>query len=302
LRGEDLLAASPKVNEIASVDLVQPCNVPSFSLAPNQVLDFVWQTKKKLVDQDYAGAVILQGTATIEETAYLADLVWDCPKPLVFTGAMLNFSEPDCDGPRNIYDAILTAISPKACCNGVLVTIAGEIHAARDVVKQHKCALAAFASLNTGPIGLNANGRGIVFYRTPLLRRCYNITRVDAVVDIIKIALGSDSRLIQYSVASGAQAIVLECFPGGGGVTPTVMASVQALRAKGIIFVMVPRSPLGSSVAKAGGGCGPVDLRQCGVIVAGDLSAIKARLLLMVLLAAGFDEQAIRQEFEEVAP
>ena len=57
---------------------------------------------KVLADPNVAGAVITHGTATLEETAYMMDLLVDSPKPVVVTGAQRNFDAKDADGPRKI--------------------------------------------------------------------------------------------------------------------------------------------------------------------------------------------------------
>ena len=54
------------------------------------------------------GVVITHGTDTLEETAYLVDLVaGDATdrRPIVVTGSMRNAGQPDGDGPQNLRDA-----------------------------------------------------------------------------------------------------------------------------------------------------------------------------------------------------
>jgi L-asparaginase len=62
--------------------------------------------------------------------------------------------------------------------------------------------------------------------------------------------------------------------------------------------VVATRVPEGETGTVYGGPGGAVTLRDLGAIAAGSLSAAKARLLLMLLLAAGAD---VRAEFERAA-
>lgn len=302
LKGDDILCELPEIHGAVEIESVQYCNVLSFALSPEIIMGIVTFVKQRLKDDDFLGAVIAQGTATMEEAAYLADLLWDQDKPLVFTGSMFNSSERDWDGPRNILNSILVASSPLAKNKGVMICLGGEIHAARDAVKMHKSSPVPIVSLNAGPLGMVVNKGSVIFNRIPLLRKCFSPADLETTVDIIKVALGSDARLINASIKTGAKAIVLEALPGGGGVTPQIMAAVKKARRKGFIFVMTPRSPLGSALSNASGGCGPWDLRQCGVITAGDLSSVKARVVLMVTLPLVRDLEELSQIFREIAP
>ena len=301
IEAKDFLEGIPEIFNYAQCDTMQFGNTLSFALTPQKIYELVQTIKEMLRNESYCGAVVTQGTATMEETAYLADLLWDLEKPIVFTGAMLNASEKDSDGGRNIINSVITAISKEAIGKGVLVCMAGEIHAARDVAKLHKTSLKAFYSLNFGPVGIVNNGRAF-FYRTPLRRKVFKPDRIENKIDIIKVSLGIDSRLLNASIQSGAKGIVIESFPGGGGVTPEIADTIKEASKSGIIFVSAPRAPMGSICAMAGGGCGSWDLKHCGVIMGGDLTSIKARILLMVTLPIIKNRKELEDIFLEVAP
>src|SRR5699024_9996885 len=114
------------IEQIAEVEFYDYCQVLSFSLTPNTILELMKFIKRKLKKESYHGIVITQGTATLEETAYLADLIWDEESPIVFTGAMINASEVDTDGPRNVFNSIIVAAGKESKGKGVLVCMAGE--------------------------------------------------------------------------------------------------------------------------------------------------------------------------------
>ena len=106
-------------------------------------------------DADIDGAVVVQGTDAIEETAFFFDLVHDGPKPVVVTGAMRSASQPGYDGPANLRDAVRVAASPDAAAAdiGGVVVLDGTIEPADDVTKTHASAFDTFRSLNRGPLG-----------------------------------------------------------------------------------------------------------------------------------------------------
>ncbi|MGW5671058.1 asparaginase domain-containing protein, partial [Micromonospora sp. NPDC003776] len=88
LTGADLTAAVPGLAEIP-LDVRDVEAVPSAALTYPQLLMLV-DAAGAAVAQGATGVVVTQGTDTLEETAYLADLVWPHPAPLVVTGAMRN--------------------------------------------------------------------------------------------------------------------------------------------------------------------------------------------------------------------
>lgn len=301
LTGAELIGFEPNVLSWADVDVIEWSSVLSFAFTPESIVNLSKMVTKNLAEDKIAGAVIIQGTATMEETAFLADLLHTSDKPLVFTGAMYSASERDSDGPRNVLNSIIVASSNEARGKGVLVCMNGEIHAARDVIKTHKSSIATFKSPNIGPIGLVNNKEGAIFYTAPLLRRTFNPV-IEPYVDLIKAVLGSDARLLKASVNSGSKGIVIEAFPGGGGVTPAMMEYIIELRSMDFPIVVTPRSILGRPIPQAGGGSGPADLQKCGAIFGGDLSAPKARILLMVALGNYKTTSEIRDVFAPFAP
>jgi len=92
------------------------------------------------------------------------------------------------------------------------------------------------------------------------------------------------------------KAIVLEGF-GRGNATPAVTRAVEELAETGIPVIVTSRCPEGRVKPIYGNGGGK-DLERAGVIFAGDLTGIKARILASVLLGLGLDREEIRAEFE----
>lgn len=131
----------------------------SFNLTRADVLHIAGEVLAELDDPEVDGVVVTHGTDTMEETAYLLDLVLPPGRTVVFTGAQRHASAPDADGPRNIADAVRVAAAPQTRGLGALIVMAGQVHAARYATKAHTLALEAFASPGHGPVAHVVNGR-----------------------------------------------------------------------------------------------------------------------------------------------
>ncbi len=115
-------------------------------------------------------------------------------------------------------------------------------------------------------------------------------------VELIRIALGMDDRYLRFCADNGARAIVLEGF-GRGNAPPALGTAATELAGQGFPVVMTSRCQRGRVKPVYGNGGGKT-LAEGGVIFAGDLSGHKARILLSVLLGAGYEGQRLREEIE----
>ncbi len=301
LGGSQLLENAGAAAQGSSIEVIDFVTKNSYALTIENVLSIADSVAHHLARPEVSGVVLTMGTAAMEEAAYLLDLLLRSPKPLVLLGAMLSASMVGYDGGRNLADAIKVASDPNAHGQGALVCMAGEVHTAREVQKLHKTSMTSFCSWPNGPIALVDADR-TVWLRDA--RRRITFGRITPVqpVDILKAVLGCDGRQVRFAVDSGCRGLVIEGFPGGGGVTTPMMNELRSAFAAGIPVILTSRSPYGRAVPAAGGGTGPSDLANAGVILGGDLPSPKARLLLMCALAVSSDGNGIRAIFEQVAP
>lgn len=288
------LLAEVDVPDLADVALqvIDFAGVGSFALEMSTSFRLASEIATVLDEEDVIGVVVTHGTDTLEETAFLIDLTVASDKPVVVTGAQRSREQPDADGSRNLRSAMRVAVSPKARGLGTLVVFAEEIHAARDVTKTHTSDLGTFKSPSYGPLGFVDDDR-VVVRRHPAKRICFRPNRINERVDLIKLAMGSDGRFIDYAVKSGAQAIVIEAF-GRGNATPSVLKAVQRARGNDIPVVICSRCPAGS-VRPIYGHSGGAALSKEGALFA-NISAAKARILLAVLLG----ERETRESLPEL--
>src|SRR4051794_17464800 len=144
LTGEQLLEALPEIARVARVE-VDPGN-PFEMATPENLRALAGHVEATLQPADVDGLVFVQGTNSIEETAFFLNLTVHSDKPVVVTGAQRPFTALSSDGALNLLNAIRVAGASEARGKGALVVTNDEINAARDVTKTHTYRLQTFRS------------------------------------------------------------------------------------------------------------------------------------------------------------
>lgn len=297
LSSGDIISLVKHIQDFAEVELVDFSAIPGPHMTPPKMMDLQKVVQEQCERPDIFGVVITHGTDNLEETAYLLDLTLDIVKPVVVTGSMRNASELGYDGPSNLASAILTAISDESVERGVLVVLNDEINAAREVTKTHTMSLDTFKSLEFGPLGI-VDSNNVIYYRKQTFsKNLILVDRLEQDVELIKVASGTDSRILDFLVDSNVKGVVIEGM-GRGNVPPTLMAGIKNAVANGIPVVLVSRNPLGRIMPSYGYAGGGLDLQNTGVIMARNLNGQKARIALMLALAKTDNIAEIRAFFK----
>ncbi|MEA3377822.1 MAG: asparaginase [Chloroflexota bacterium] len=273
-------ALPPEIPELGTEEIV---NLPSshFTL---ETLETIRDRVVHWVEKpDVAGVVVTHGTDTMEETAYLLDLTVPGEKPIVLTGAMRTASGVGYDGYANLLAAIRVAAAPQARGLGTVVTFNDEVHAARRVTKVHTLSTATFQSLAWGPVGRVEGDAVIVDQRLP--RRVLPWHGLEPRVELLKLTVGMGPDSMEDALARGARGIVIEAL-GGGRVPPWWLPVIKRTRDRGIPVAIASRCPSGRVWDAYGYPGARRSLAEIGCLFAEGINGQKARIRLMVVLAA----------------
>lgn len=305
LTAADLIRSVPGIEQVAELEAISPMRLASASLPVDDLIALAAMLRERLAsggdDAGVAdGAVVIQGTDTIEETAFLLDLLVGGDKPVVVTGAMRGPQAPGADGPANLLAAAIVAASPAAAGLGALVVLNDQVHAARYVRKAHTALPSAFASPLAGPVGLVAEGRLSVFARPPRTEPIAMPAdwreRPEAPVALLRMALGDDGRLLKSLPGLGYRGLVVEGM--GAGHVPQDVAPLLGELAAAMPVVLATRAHAGPAFTRTYGYPGSeIDLLGRGLIPGGAIGGLKARILLALLLRAGRSGAALAEGF-----
>src|SRR5215469_12902174 len=278
LSAADLVAAVPGLSGIeAELRTVDFRRKPGASLSFTDLFELA-DAISGAFRKGCTGVVITQGTDTIEEVAYALDLLLPA------------------DAPANILAAARVAASRGACGLGCLVVLNDQIHAARWVQKTHTASTTAFASPGRGPLGDVSEGRVHIpvalRHRSPAIRPD---PAKSVRTGIATVALGDDGTFIE-AMAEHVDGLVIAAL--GAGHVPAGAVPALGRLTERIPVVLASRT-----------GAGPVhdrtysfpgserDLLTRGLISAGYLDPLKARILLQLLIASGADTARVRKTF-----
>ena len=289
LGGDALLAAVPQLQDLATISVEQVANVDSADLLFEHWRALVARIRDAFAaDPELAGVVITHGTNTLEETAWLLQLLIDDPRPVVLVGAMRPATALSADGPLNLLQAVQVALSPEARGHGVLVVMDGQIHGAQRVTKVATQGVGAFASPGGGPLGWvddagvhlasaqESRPKPLAQLQLPkhwpgvaIVYGC-----VDPSVDGITALLGAGVRGFVFTGT------------GAGQLSETERSALEAWN--GPLPLMLRSNRCGSGPVY-----GDADQAPLGLLPAGCLNPQKARVLLILALIAGLDQSGL---------
>lgn len=296
LSGAEILDQVPGLNEIADLITIDFARLPGPHITPALMLDLAKVVGTYLADDRVDGAVITHGTDTLEETAFLLDLVLNSEKPIVLVGAMRNSSELGWDGPANLHSAIRVAADPQARGLGVLVVMNDQLLAAAEAIKTHTERVDTFQGRDFGSLGMVDKDR-IIVARRRAARKQIAPARLVEEVEIIKLSAGSDGRLAVMAIEGGARGLIIEGL-GRGNVPVTAIGGVEKAIRTGIPVILTSRCPRGRVLDTYAYEGAARQLRRIGAILGGMLPSHKARIKLMLLLGADASLENIRAAFE----
>ncbi len=290
LGAAELVASVPALAEVAAIEADSPLRLPSPSLSPADLIGVA-----RRIAAGFAagcdGAVVIQGTDTIEESAFLLDLLIGGEKPVVVTGAMRGAEAPGADGPANLLAAVRVAASAEARGLGTVAVLNYDIHAARFVQKSHTALPSAFASPLAGPLGAVIEGRPRFYTRVPRLPVRAPIADTLPPVALLRWAMGEEGLMLPALAGLGYRGAVVEGM--GAGHVPAAAAEALGALARQMPVVLASRCMTGPVFEETYGYAGgEIDLLRRGLIAGGMLSGLKARLLLGQVLAEGGDPEA----------
>lgn len=293
---DDLIGAIPAVKKIADITGEQVASVGS----QDMTLD-IWRKLAVRANQIFANneadaIVVTHGTDTQEETGYFLDLVVAHANPVVLTGSMRPATAISADGPKNLYDAITVAVSPKSKGRGVLISFNEGIFDAREVMKLSTTKVNAFGSPNSGPVGQVYDGK-VEYYMTSMrevnVKTPFSVTADTKFprVDIVYMYADAPADLLNTLIDKKVDGIVIAGV-GNGNFNKAYMDAVKRAVKAGIIVCRASRAPSGRVVLED-----EINDDELGTIVSDDLTPQKARVMLMLGLTKTRDRKQLQQYF-----
>jgi L-asparaginase len=293
LTAAELVAAVQELESVAELRVEQLSNLPGVNLDPTAMARAL-ALASEAIEAGAAGAVITQGTDTIEETAELAHLAWNHDAPLAITGAIRPGGSAGSDGPLNLLAAVRVAASSRV--RGPCVVFDELVHSAAGAVKSHSWRTDAFSS--PSPVAEVREGDLRSLHPQPARTAVATsqelaAARLDAYVPVVTATAGADSRPLDALRDGGAEALVIAAL-GAGHVPEAMLPGVDRALAAGLAVAVCARPPRGGTLTRTYGFEGSeTDLASRGAILAGGASPWKARIRMLVALALRRDAASL---------
>ncbi|MEJ5927361.1 asparaginase domain-containing protein [Corynebacterium sp. H128] len=257
-----------------SIEVRQVSQLDSSAMTLKDTDNILKMVHETLKEDGVTGIIVSHGTDSMEESAIAIDTFLDTEQPVVLTGSMFPFDDPDTDGPDNLTLAVTAATDPKNKGKGAFIAFGGKILHARGAFKMDA----------SSKDGFDTNAKGDVKRPKALELKPLDGTRVD----IIAAYPGAPGELVKAAVDSGAKGLVIEGM-GSGNVGGAIADAIVDAAGKGIPVVMSTRVDKGLVEGTYGGAGGGATLAEKGVIGSGILRPGQSRILVVAALATGTD-------------
>ena len=293
LTGREMVAALPEVESIAEIVFDDAAPHPQATHDDIRKLAQFLDTAARRDDLD--GIVWVQGTNTLEETAFFLNLTVRTRKPLVVVGAQRPFTALSTDAHLNLLNAVRVAACDEAAGMGVVTVTNSEIIAARDVTKTSTYQLQTFRGRDLGVLGY-ADADRIVFYHAPRRRHTidseFDIHGIDRLpmVEVLYAHTGANPALARAAVDLGATGLVIAGV--GAGALGVFTDTVKELVASGVVVVHGARVGEGRVLAAGNN-------HEAGTIAPDNLNPQKAAMLLALGLTRTRDIGELQRMFDE---
>lgn len=295
---DQLLSAVPEIKDIANIKAEQVANIGS-----QDMNDQVWLKLSKrvneLLNQDADAIVITHGTDTQEETAYFLNLTVKSNKPVILVGSMRPSTAISADGPRNIYNAVVTAAADESVGKGVMVVMDDKILGADDLAKTNTLSVGTFQNPNYGSLGIVYNGKPI-YTRQSVKRHTANsefdITNLNELprVEIILSYSNATNLFVEAAVKAHVKGIVTAGV-GNGNLTTTLQDALEkAVKHHGIAVVRSSRIMTGPTAQ-----WDEIDDDKLNFSASWFNNPYRSRVLLMLALTKTKDYKEIQRMFSE---
>ena len=291
LSGAEILAHVPGLEAVADVVPIDRGRTPASHFSFQDLFGIWSSICDALADPSVDGVVVVQGTDTIEETAFFYDLLHAGDAPIVVTGAMRAASLPDYDGPANLRRAVAAAAAASLRGAGVVVVLSGSIEPADDVTKTHASSFETFRSLNAGPIG-RVDGDRVIVERDRGPRRRVATDRAAERVHLVTATVAMDGSPIDALRTTGADGFVVAA-TGAGNTSAALLAAAERAMAEGLPVALTTRSPSGAASADYAFPGGGATWVRAGAMLTGYLGGPKARIALALGIGAGLDREGL---------
>ena len=217
LDGSAMLQLVPELEGICTITCKEILNLDSSNLEPSH-----WQLIAKAIAAEYAnydGFVITHGTDTMAYTAAaLSQMLHNCQKPVVLTGAQLPIQAEGSDAPANVYHAFLAATSP---LKGVVLVFGDLVIHGAHAKKLYTQNFNGFASINREPLATISHNH--LFWQKGALQGGgygegeFSInTQLETKIAVVKIIPGVTPDILDYYVKKGYKGLIIEGFGAGG--------------------------------------------------------------------------------------